>query len=190
MTDGSDPRPRPQYGEYATPEEQRARIQQPDVTVALEAGAAPAAAASREPTPTPTSTPAKEAGPDLIASRRRFFDRVLTIALLIYAVFSVATAIPGLVDYNGYVQTLFEFLGVTEAPDPTFDGRAWGVAASLVLGVGLLLTAAVSWIMLQRGKITFWVPIVGGVVFNLISGALLMVPLLNDPALMGALLSR
>lgn len=192
MTDGSDPRPRPQYGEYATPEEQRARIQQPDVTVALETGAAPAAAASPAPesTSTPTSTPTRDAAPDVIASRRRFFDRVLTIALLIYAVFSVATAIPALVDYNGYVQTLFEFMGVTEAPDPTFDGRAWGVAASLVLGVGLLLTAAVSWIMLQRGKITFWVPVVGGVVSNLISGALLMVPLLSDPALMGALLSR
>ena len=33
-----DERPRPQYGEYATPEEQRARIQQPDATWALETG--------------------------------------------------------------------------------------------------------------------------------------------------------
>ncbi len=33
-------RPRPQYGEYATPEEQRARIQHPDVTWALETGQA------------------------------------------------------------------------------------------------------------------------------------------------------
>ncbi|WJL95986.1 DUF6264 family protein [Microbacterium sp. ET2] len=188
MTDGSDPRPRPQYGEYATPEEQRARIQQPDVTVALETGAAPSEAAPGAPAPTPA--PAEDGAPNLIASRRRFFDRVLTIALLVYAVFSVATAIPALVDYNGYVQTLFEFMGVAEAPDPSLNGRAWGVAASVVLGVGLLLTAAVSWIMLQRGKITFWVPIVGGVVFNLLSGALLMVPLLSDPALMGALLSQ
>ncbi len=30
---GPDERPRPQYGEYATPEEQRARIQQPDATL-------------------------------------------------------------------------------------------------------------------------------------------------------------
>jgi hypothetical protein len=184
VTDGSDPRPRPQYGEYATPEEQRARIQQPDVTVALETGAAPAAAE------TPAAAAASEPPSELIAARRRFFDRVLTIALLIYAVFSVATAIPALVDYTGYVQTLFEFMGISDAPDPSMNGRPWGVAASLVLGVGLLLTAAVSWIMLQRGKITFWVPLVGGIVFNLLSGVLLMVPLLSDPALMGALLSQ
>ena len=37
-------RPRPQYGEYATPEEQRARIKQPDTTWALE----PAAGALRD----------------------------------------------------------------------------------------------------------------------------------------------
>ncbi|WP_322411865.1 DUF6264 family protein [Microbacterium invictum] len=186
MTDGSDPRPRPQYGEYATPEEQRARIQQPDVTVALETGASPSDAAADAPAqPTP-----KEAAPDVIAMRRRFFDRVLTIALLVYAVLSVATSIPALVDYTGYVQTLFEFMGITEAPAATVDGRPWGIAASLVLGVGLLLTATVSWMMLQRGKVAFWVPIAGGVVFNLLSGVLLMVPLLSAPALMGALLSQ
>ena len=33
-----DPRPRPQYGEYASPEEQRARIAKPDVTDALSTG--------------------------------------------------------------------------------------------------------------------------------------------------------
>ena len=39
--DEPDARPRPQYGEYATPEEQRARIQRPETTGALETGQDP-----------------------------------------------------------------------------------------------------------------------------------------------------
>ena len=77
MSDAPDERPRPQYGEYATPEEQRARIQQPDATWALETGqavdgaqvhAAPADAAPVD--PVPAMTPA------------RGVDRVVTLALL------------------------------------------------------------------------------------------------------------
>ena len=40
---GPDGRPRPRFGEYASAEEQRARITQPDVTDALSAGVAPEA---------------------------------------------------------------------------------------------------------------------------------------------------
>lgn len=184
MTDAPE-RPRPRYGEYATPEEQRARIQQPHVTWSLETGQAPP---EQRPDGEPSAAPAAGGGAPI--SRRRFFDRVVTIALLIYAVFSVATSIPALVDYTGYIGTVFQLMGVEDMPEPTVDGRPWGIAAAVVLGVGLLITAALSWLLMQRGRLSFWVPIAGGVVFNLISGALLITPLMSDPALMGALLPQ
>ncbi len=185
MTDAPE-RPRPQYGEYATPEEQRARIQQPDVTWALETGQAPAETGAPALPPGEAAAP----GPATSAPRRRLWDRVITVGLLVYAVLSVATSIPALIDWNGYVAMVFQVMGVSDAPTPTIDGRPWGIAASLVLGVGLLLTAAVSWILMRRGRLAFWVPIAGAVVFNLVSGALLLVPLMSDPALLGALVPQ
>ena len=52
----AESRPRPQYGEYATPEEQRARIQHPEVTEALQSGVAPEPE-PEEPTEPSTPTP-------------------------------------------------------------------------------------------------------------------------------------
>lgn len=171
MSDAApDPRPRPQYGEYATPEEQRARIRQPDVTVALETGAAPGAA---QPTP--------EAVVAASPPRRRLVDRVVTIALLAYGLFNVLSSFPAFLDYELYAQTMFQVMGVdAELADPA-AGRPWGIAAAVLLAVGWIATALVSWWSLRRGRITWWIPLVAGIVFTFTAGVLMIVPLMNDP---------
>ncbi len=185
----SDPaeRPRPQYGEYATPEEQRARIAQPDMTWLLETGQDPdalkGAPPADSPKAAPTSTPA---GPAM--RRGRFADRVATIALLVYGLVNVVTAIPSMLDYEAYVTTVLGILGIDgQLADPA-AGRPWGVAAALVLAIGWLLTAWVSWRRLAKERVTWWIPLVAGIVFSGISGVLLMVPLASDPALWNAIL--
>ena len=70
-------RPEPKYGVYATPEEQRARIQKPDATWALETGesvtdAAASASVGNDGTPRSAVDPA----------RSRAIDRIVTFALL------------------------------------------------------------------------------------------------------------
>lgn len=184
MTDPAE-RPRPQYGEYATPEEQRARIQQPDTTRLLETGQDPDVLGGAVPPDSP-SIVAKPAAPAM--RRGRFIDRVATIALLVYGLVTVVTGIPTMIDYQSYVDMVLELLGIDgQLADPS-AGRPWGIAAALVLAIGWLLTAWVSWRSLARERLTWWIPLVAGIVFTFISGVLLMVPIVSDPTLWNAIL--
>jgi hypothetical protein len=192
-----EPRPRPQYGEYATPEEQRARIRQPDVTAALDAGEAvaavpavrPGAAAGAE-AKTPRSPKAGQ--PASAASnappRTRTIDRIVTFALLAYGLVNVVTAFPVLVDYGAYADTVFDLMGVDAQLSDPGAGRPWGIAAALVLAVGWFITAVVSWWNVRRGRLTWWIPLVGGIVFTVLSGVLVLIPMMSDPAVWDALM--
>jgi hypothetical protein len=180
-----DLRPRPQYGEYATPEEQRARIQQPDMTRLLETGQDPDVLGGAVPPDSP-SIVAKPAAPAM--RRGRFIDRVATIALLVYGLVNVVTGIPAMIDYQSYVEMVLELLGIDGQLADPMAGRPWGIAAALVLAIGWLLTAWVSWRSLARERLTWWIPLVAGIVFTFISGVLLMVPIVSDPTLWNAIL--
>jgi hypothetical protein len=187
MTDAGipDPRPRPQYGEYATPEEQRARIAQPDVGLVYEP------APVRDEPAAPVAAPVRPAGDAVAADapRSRPVDRIVTFALLAYGLVNVISSFPALIDYSSYADTMFGLLGVeAELSDPA-AGRPWGIAAAIVLAVGWLVTAAVSWMSLRRGRLTWWIPLVGGVVFTFASAMLMLVPIMNDPAVWDALVS-
>ncbi|MDY0911082.1 DUF6264 family protein [Microbacterium sp. CFBP9034] len=185
-----DPRPRPQYGEYASPEEQQARIRQPDVTWALETGqASPAEAPAVAPTAVAPPLGAAPATPDASArpQRSRAIDRIVTFALLAYGLVNVISAFPAMVDYVAYTDTMFEILGLdVELSDPS-GGRPWGIAAALVLAFGWLLTALLAWVNLRRGRLSWWIPLVGGIVFTFVAAMLILVPIMNDPAVWDAL---
>jgi hypothetical protein len=183
--DAGELRPRPQYGEYATPEEQRARIQQPDMTRLLETGQDPDVLGGAVPPDSP-SIVAKPAAPAM--RRGRFIDRVATIALLVYGLVNVVTGIPAMIDYQSYVEMVLELLGIDGQLADPMAGRPWGIAAALVLAIGWLLTAWVSWRSLARERLTWWIPLVAGIVFTFISGVLLMVPIVSDPTLWNAIL--
>lgn len=174
---GANPRPRPQYGEYATPEEQRARIARPDATYALETGQ-----------PVMTAADPAQAAPVADASPRpRLADRVVTIALLSYGLFNVLSSFPAFLDYGAYADTMFAVMGVdAELADPA-AGRPWGIAAATLLAVGWIATALLSWWSLRRGRLTWWIPLVAGVVFTFAAGIMMVVPLTNDPAVWDAL---
>ena len=180
--DADDMRPRPQYGEYATPEEQRARIQQPDMTRLLETGQDPDALHGAPPPDAPTVAAAP-------ATRRgRFADRIVTIGLLVYGLVNVVVSIPSMIDYESYIGLVLELLGVEGTVADPAAGRPWAIAAALVLAIGWLLTAWVSWRSLARERLTWWIPLVAGIVFTFISTVLLMVPIVSDPILWNAIL--
>jgi len=149
-------RPKPQFGEYATPEEQRARIQEP------------APWQQEPPTPVMTDSPAPgiPASPAPAERGPRPVDRIVTFALLAYGLVNVISSVPAFLDYGAYAETLLSMLGVdVQITDP----------------------AAVSWWSVRRGRLTWWIPLVGGILFTFVSGALMAVPLMNDPAVWQAL---
>lgn len=173
MSDGES-RPRPQYGEYATPEEQRARIQRPEVTEALEAGVAPPA----EPAPAADSAP-RVRGP--------LADRIATFVLLAYGLVSVVSTIVQLQDFPGYAERAAQILGVDATYTALSAGYVWGAAASVIYGVGYVLTAWLTWRRLRRGRIAFWIPLVGFVATTLLAGVCVTIALTADPAFLSAL---
>ncbi|GAA1958478.1 DUF6264 family protein [Microbacterium deminutum] len=190
MTDQSpDTPPRPQYGEYATPEEQRARIRQP----APSAGPAPTPAAAGSPSPVttnPFAPPAKTAGRVDAQPHPHPVDRIVTFALLAYGLINVVSSIPALVDYAAYTDTIFRLLGVDAKLSDPAAGKPWGFAAAAVLAVGWLITAVVSLWNIRRGRVTWWIPVVGGIVFTFLVGTLMLIPLMSDSAVWSALVGR
>lgn len=173
----ADGRPRPQFGEYATPEEQRARIQRPEVTESLEAGVAP----QPEPAPATASTAPTARGP--------LADRVATFVLLVYGLISTISTIVQLLDFPGYAERAAQILGADATYTALSAGYVWGAVASVVYAVGYLLTAWLTWRRLRRGRIAFWVPLVGFVATTLVAGACITVALMADPAFLSALTS-
>ncbi|MDI6944058.1 DUF6264 family protein [Microbacterium barkeri] len=166
-----DARPQPRFGQYATPEEQRARM------------GLPSAPETRAPVPAaPVAPPSADAAPRL--SGGRLIDRAATVAMLVYGIFSVIQSIPLVLDTT----RLLETMGLdVELADPA-GVRIWGVAAVIVLTLGWMATALLSWRVARRGRLTFWVPIAGAVVFNLLASIVVVIPLVSDPAVGDAVL--
>jgi len=171
-------RPQPQYGEYATPEEQRARIKQPPP----EMDHAHAHVALPHVTPSyahPPTAPATTAA----ARPTRTADRIITIALLAYGLFTVVSAAPQLWDFTGFAQTWMQVAGIDATFTNTAQGELWGRIAAFVFIGGWLLTALLSWASLAARRLTWWVPLVGAIVTFIIATVCLTVPLLGDPAI-------
>jgi hypothetical protein len=181
-------RPRPQYGEYASPEEQQARIQQPAPQWQQPVTPAPPVAGDTVdggiPSPQPVPDPQAAGAP----VRPRMLDRVVTIALLVYGLFNVVTSFPSFLDYGAYAETMFAVMGVDVTLSDPAAGRPWGIAAALVLAIGWIATALVSLWSLRRGRLTWWIPLAAGIFFTFVTGVLMAVPLMSDPAVLKALL--
>lgn len=178
-----DPRPRPQFGEYATPEEQQARIQRPEVTESLEAGVAPeqAAPASSPNPPASTSTaPAAGRGP--------LVDRVITLMLLVYGLLSVVTTIAQLLDFPTYAEQAAKVLNIDATYSNLTAGFVWGAVAAVIYGVVYLVTAVITWRRLRKGRIAFWVPLVGFAVVTVLGGACIAIALVSDPTYLSTLM--
>lgn len=165
--------PRPQYGELATPEEQRRA-----------AGLPPLGETTAEPAvPAPAPEPVAEAAP----RRAHPVDRFATIGLLAYGLINVVVTAISYLDLTRVMNESMKILGIEGEFTNYEQGKLWGTIAAVVLVVGWSLTATASIRRLRSAKITWWVPLVGAVATMLIASMCLAVPMLNDPAFMSYL---
>ena len=186
----SEDRPRPQYGEYATPEEQRARIRQPDASPARDSGlpgdAPPAAPGTPLPPggyhPQPPVAPGYPVVSEEAVARKRTADRIITFALLAYGLFNVVTTLSALLDFPRLATTYFDLMGISGTFTNVESGQLWGRIGFIILVAGYVLTVMISLRRLRAGKLTWWIPLVAGIVVQLVVGVCLAIPLVNDPA--------
>lgn len=196
-------RPRPLYGEYATPEQQRESILrgggtlpeiEPATPPVTTSAPVPSDAAPPVGAPVPGAAPGAGSDGDDVAQVSRAAslrgDRLVTIALLVYGLYTVVTTIPQLLDVAGFADTWMEMAGI-DATFTNYDGAVlWGRIAAVVFAVGWLLTALWAWRWTARGRRAFWIPLVGAVACFVLVSVCLTVPIVGDPALVSAVLSR
>ncbi|HCS61917.1 MAG TPA: hypothetical protein DIW46_11085 [Microbacterium sp.] len=157
---------RPQYGEFATPEEQR-RL----------AGLPPLDAVINTP-----AEPVQVAAPDAAPAKPRRWDRIVTIALLAYGLVNVVTAGMSYLDLPTVMNESMNMLGVPGEFTNFEQGKLWGMIAAVLLVIGWVITAWLSVRRLRKGKLTWWLPIVGAAVTMLVVGVCITVPMMGDPA--------
>jgi hypothetical protein len=145
-----DEKPRPQYGEYATPEQQAKAMGREYV---------PQAAKPEAPAP-PTPAPPQALQPQPLGV---LLNRITTILFLAYGVIMLINDIP---IYEDFAATVNKVLATAGNPlritDPSNLTGVWGLVANIVL---LLATAVLSFWQLRRGRLSFYIPVVGFAVF-------------------------
>ena len=156
---------RPQYGELATPEEQRRAAGLPPLSEVAPAAAEPIAAAAAPP-----------------STRPHPVDRFATIALLAYGLVNVVMTGMSYLDLPTVLNEVMKILGIEGEFTDYAAGRLWGTVAAIILVIGWTATTALSVRRLRRGRITWWLPLVGAVVTSFLAGICVMIAMMGDPA--------
>lgn len=162
---------RPQYGEIATLDEQRRAAGLPPLS-----DVAP-------PMAEPTSPPAPP------EQRRNPVDRFATIALLAYGLVNVVTTAISYLDFTSAMNNVMDILGIDGEFTNYAQGKLWGTIAAIVLVAGWAATAYVAVRRLRRGRLSWWVPIVGAIVTLFLTSLCAAVPMVGDPAFVAFLSS-
>jgi hypothetical protein len=181
-------RPRPRYGEYATPEEQRAAVKSPEKNPHY----APPEPQPSAPPPArvqtdvghpsaPPETADRQAGASAPALLRHPLDRVVTIALLVLGLYNVVTTIMERGSVADQIDAVYHSMGLTgDYAATALTGTVVDVVAIVYLALWVVAAGLSSWAIL-RGRIAFWIPLAAGVVASLISGAGYLILFLHDP---------
>lgn len=167
---------RPQYGEYATPEEQR-----------LRAGLPPADVPPATPIMPPAAPPIPQAAAAPDAAKPRVADRAITFGLLAFGLVNVLSSLPGFFNLAATLDQSLEIMGLEGEFTNFAAARVWGPVAAAVLIVGYALTV---WLAVRRVKArraAWWVPLVGFVVTTAIVSVCISVPMFGDPAFLQGL---
>ena len=167
--------PSPEYGEYASPEEQAkaiARSRSEEVPRSTASVPPPAPAA---PVTAPTATPA--AAP----AAAGVLDRLVTVVLLALGLVYLIGGAGGYLDLATTLDTVYAQFGIGEYT-PTSATSAFGIAFVASQAVIWVVSAAWSYRRLARGRRSWWVPVLGAVASFVVTVALFGALLASDPA--------
>ncbi len=180
-------RPRPQFGEYATPEAQRNAIkvplddaeqipvqskESPSSHISVQ-GARPQGAGHNEFHP-------QDAG-RLPRTRPSGADKFATVALLGIGLMTIFLTMPALLNLPAAIGPAFTQLGIGTFTTTDF---------ALTLGWAALAAQVVLWVIalwlslrnLRRAKLAWWIPLVFNVVANIVVFAVIAIAMTADPA--------
>jgi hypothetical protein len=162
-------KPAPRYGEYATPHEQAQAM-------GSSAPIVPTDAASSQ---VGSGWGGAKVGPSTRSAPRRW-DLILTAVILAYATLNVVSQLFLNSSLSMVIKDFYQLQGIGEyTPTPLADTLSVvlnGVTAALYV-VTVVLTVR----QLRRGRVAFYIPIIGGVIAMLVALAFVVVLLTGDP---------
>jgi hypothetical protein len=169
----SEPRQAPQYGEFASPEQQAKAMGLPWPPPPVAESSVPIL----DPVPA-EATRSQRVGARLAIARR--WDVMLCTILLAYGLYSVVSGLFQFADLGTVISELFRTQGI---------GGYRATALTPVLGavinvVNLLVfiaTAYVTYRVLISGRVAFYIPIIGVLVSGAIGTVCLLILLFQDP---------
>ncbi|KJL24981.1 hypothetical protein RN51_00801 [Microbacterium oxydans] len=130
----------------------------------------------------PGAVAASSPSGDSPVKRAHPLDRFATIAMLAYGLINVVVTGLSYLDLASVLNQTMKIVGIEGEFTNFAAGRTWGVIAAIVLVVGWSVTAALSIRRLRRGRLTWWVPIVGAIVTMGVVTVCIAVPMMGDPA--------
>jgi hypothetical protein len=186
-----DTRPRPQYGEYASTEEQLASIKDPVARELARPAPPPVVEPAPQPGPQPMSAMSswdrpsgaqidRSGAPPLIERQARPLDRVVTMLLLAFGLFQTLVYIPSLLQFGETMKRTFQTLDI--AFTNTAQANTMGIVILFVYCALWVAALLLSMFSLRRGRLTFWIPLVAGILAAIIASVLMLVVASGDPA--------
>jgi hypothetical protein len=181
-------RPRPQFGELATPEEQRAAIAVPAAVtspepVPVEADRpAPSRRAASRSTPSRSGRSTPKAAGQTGDAVRAPVDRFISWGLLGLGLFSILQSTVALFDLPAAINAFFASEDL-DAYGPIGAGRVLGVVALVVYIVLWVLALVLVQGRIGRGRSSWWIPLVAGVVANVVVLVCVGSAMMIDPAI-------
>jgi hypothetical protein len=109
-------------------------------------------------------------------------DRLVTMMLLGFGLVNVVLQIPAYLDIASFADQWMKLMGIPGTFTATSSSQTWGTVAAILFGLGYVVTLLLSLRRLRRGKVTWWLPLVGAVVTSIAAGICVLVPIMNDPA--------
>jgi hypothetical protein len=148
--------------------------------------------ARRAPAPAPSTDPGR---PGYLATQEprragRRMDAAVTIGLLAAGALNLLLSLGSYLDLSASLSGAFQLMGIADAYTTTSSTGPVGVAILVVTVAVYVATAAISVRLIRRGRIAFWVPLVGAVVATLVSAVLVSSLLTADPAFQEFVLNR
>lgn len=202
-------KPTPAYGEYATPEEQRAAIKQPIDWGAPEPEVAAVVAQPQQSQPdrvgggaffepstrrnpfgqqgdVPPQDGVPGQDPSQPGSRPQrapgSADRFWTIALLLFGLYYVVNAIVSATSFSTTLASEMNNFGLKNFPSTAVPGYLGTVIAIIDVAVWIL-AAWLAWGRMRRRKLSFWIPLLGAVTTAVLGSALVLIVLSTQPGL-------
>lgn len=177
----SDERPHPQYGEYASPEQQAKAMglkHVPPITPVLAPGVS-GPAAQLPPRPYNLSGSVATAP---VTPRR--WDLTVSAILLGYGLFTVVSGFFQYADLGSLINRVYEAQGVTGA----FSSNRLAGVLAIVINVSdvvlFLATTLITVRVLRRGKVAFYIPLIGGAIAGIVVMICVLTLIVGDPSFM------